>query len=298
MDNLCHTLVGAALAEAGLKRYTPRATATLLIAANLPDLDALAAFTEQGLAIRRGITHGVPALLILPVLLAGAMILWDRWRSHSGPTVVPSRLFLLALIGVWTHPTLDWMNTYGVRWLMPVDGTWFYGDALFIVDPWLLLLLGGGVLMARRRDVPAPARMALVVAATYIVMMVVLTLAGRRVVREQLRLAQTGYRDLLVAPVFAVPWRRTVLVAEAGQYRFGEIEWLPQPIVRMGGSLERGNALGDVVARAESPGAKAFLRWARFPYYRSDGGQVVADDARYSRRGGSFARTTVPAAGP
>jgi len=298
MDNLCHTLVGAALAEAGLKRRTPRGMATLLIAANLPDLDAFAAFTEQGLAIRRGITHGVPALLILPVLLAGVMILWDRWRSSSGPAVVPRQLFLLALIGVWTHPTLDWMNTYGVRWLMPMDSTWFYGDALFIVDPLLLLLLGGGVLVARRRDAPAPARMALAASATYVVLMVMLTLAGRRVVREQFHLAQAGSRDLLVAPVFGVPWRRTVLVAEAGRYRFGEIEWLPRPIVRMAGNLERGDALGDVVARAGSPGAKAFLGWARFPYYRREAEAVVADDARYSRRGGSFARTTVPAAGP
>ena len=37
---------------------------------------------------------------------------------------------------------LDWLNTYGVRLLMPFDGRWFYGDALFIVDPWVWLLLG------------------------------------------------------------------------------------------------------------------------------------------------------------
>jgi len=33
------------------------------------------------------------------------------------------------------HPTLDWLNTYGMRWLMPFSGRWFYGDAVFIVDP-------------------------------------------------------------------------------------------------------------------------------------------------------------------
>jgi hypothetical protein len=31
MDNVCHTLVGAALAEAGLKRRTALGTATLII---------------------------------------------------------------------------------------------------------------------------------------------------------------------------------------------------------------------------------------------------------------------------
>ena len=42
MDNVCHTLVGAALAESGLGRRTSLGFATLLIGANLPDLDVLA----------------------------------------------------------------------------------------------------------------------------------------------------------------------------------------------------------------------------------------------------------------
>ena len=42
-----------------------------------------------------------------------------------------------------THPALDWLNNYGMRWLMPFDGRWFYGDALFIIDPWVWLVLGG-----------------------------------------------------------------------------------------------------------------------------------------------------------
>ena len=42
MDNLCHTLVGAALGKAGLQKRTPLATAALLIGANLPDVDVLA----------------------------------------------------------------------------------------------------------------------------------------------------------------------------------------------------------------------------------------------------------------
>jgi inner membrane protein len=49
---------------------------------------------------------------------------------------------------VLTHPTLDWLNNYGLRWLMPFDGRWFYGDAVFIIDPWLWLVLGGAAFMA------------------------------------------------------------------------------------------------------------------------------------------------------
>ena len=71
MDNLCHTLVGAALGEAGLKRRTPLAMATLLVGANLPDVDAVTyvyADSPTSFAFRRGWTHGVLAMAVLPIL--------------------------------------------------------------------------------------------------------------------------------------------------------------------------------------------------------------------------------------
>ena len=64
MDNICHTLVGAALAEAGLKRRTALGSATLMIAANFPDIDVIAVPLGHSLGFRRGITHGIPALVI------------------------------------------------------------------------------------------------------------------------------------------------------------------------------------------------------------------------------------------
>jgi inner membrane protein len=42
------------------------------------------------------------------------------------------------------------MNTYGMRWWLPFDGRWSYGDALFIIDPWIWLALGGAVFLAYR----------------------------------------------------------------------------------------------------------------------------------------------------
>ena len=55
MDNLCHTLVGAALGEAGLKRQTRFGNATLMIASNLPDIDVLVfATSTPSVAFRRG----------------------------------------------------------------------------------------------------------------------------------------------------------------------------------------------------------------------------------------------------
>ncbi|HVG62091.1 MAG TPA: metal-dependent hydrolase [Hyalangium sp.] len=157
MDNLAHSLVGAWMAEAGLKRTTPLATVTLVIGANLPDIDAFTMFAgrDTSLLLRRGLTHGVIALAVLPWLLAGAVVLGDRYlRRRRHPEKAPARfwpLLGLAYLSVLSHPLLDWMNTYGVRVLMPFDGRWFYGDALFIVDPWMWLLAAAAVVMADAR---------------------------------------------------------------------------------------------------------------------------------------------------
>lgn len=157
MDNLTHALVGATLAKAGAERATPLATATLVIAANAPDVDIFAYTHGQyfALSFRRGITHGLPALVVLPFVVAGIMLGWDRWvRRRRRPDAEPARpgaILLLSVIGLLTHPALDWMNTYGMRWLVPFDGAWTHGDALFIMDPWLWLGLGGAVFLSTSR---------------------------------------------------------------------------------------------------------------------------------------------------
>jgi inner membrane protein len=157
MDNLAHSLVGAWMAQVGLKRTTPLATATLVIGANLPDVDGFCSFAgdDTALLLRRGWTHGVLALLVLPWMLAGAMVLWDRLvrrRRHPEKEPVRFRALLgLSFLSILSHPFFDWLNTYGVRVLMPFDGRWFYGDALFIIDPWVWLLAAASVVMADAR---------------------------------------------------------------------------------------------------------------------------------------------------
>lgn len=152
MDPIAHTLFGATLAETGLRRKSRLAAPTLIIGVNLPDIDALVTFLgpDTSLLLRRGWTHGVLAMVFLPLMLAGMMWLWDR-RRPSDDTSPPFDLrwiMGLSYLSVWSHPALDWMNTYGVRLLMPFDGRWFYGDTLFIVDPWMWLLTAAGVVLA------------------------------------------------------------------------------------------------------------------------------------------------------
>jgi inner membrane protein len=307
MDNLCHTLVGAALAETGLRKRTPLATATLLVAANIPDVDGILYWLNrpvEALGFRRGWTHGVLAMLVWPFVLTGLMLAWDRWvrrRGRSGrEPAVPRALLVLSLLGVLTHPLLDLCNTYGVRLLMPFSGHWFHGDTLFIVDPWMWLALGLGWLVSRelrRRGngrPERPARWALGLAAAYVVAMAASNLAARAIVRGA-ALAEAGPPPgrLMVSPLPLDPFRRSVVIQRDTVYEMGSFDWLHRPHYRREGPLIARyigvDAPAARTAAATTDQGRIFLGWARFPVYEvlrsGDGWEVLLADARYTLSG-------------
>ena len=153
MDPIAHTFTGMALAAAGLRRATPLAATALFMGVNAPDVDVFVGLRAdyESLAFRRGWTHGVLALALWPFVLTGVLLAWDRYvRLRRKPDAAPARagpLLALTALAVLSHPALDWLNNYGLRWLMPFDGRWFYGDALFVIDPWFWLLVGGAAFL-------------------------------------------------------------------------------------------------------------------------------------------------------
>jgi inner membrane protein len=155
LDPLTHTLVGANLAATRLATKSRFAASALVVGANFPDIDVLADFIGDDFSrgFRRGWTHGLPAHIVLPFVLTAILLLIDRLRPDAQRKADPRWLLLLSAIGIWTHPALDWLNTYGMRWLMPLRPTWFYGDAVYIMDPWLWLILGAAFLAGRRATV-------------------------------------------------------------------------------------------------------------------------------------------------
>ena len=318
MDNISHTLVGAAIGEAGLKRYTGLGMATLMIAANLPDLDVLAIPLGQNLTFRRGWTHGPLAVFVLPALLTLCVVGFDRFQHRRGTrpkaraTVRPNAVFVLSLVGFLTHPFLDWLNNYGIRLLMPFSHEWFYGDALFIVDPWLWLLMGTGIFLSRRRAQRGhshprrPAILTVGMLVLYISLMITGSRVGTNVAAEAL--AQEGLptaERIMAGPVPVNPNGRALVFDMGASYRFGELRLLPSPEVRLEPDPLPTNHDHPVVARAVESGAfDDFLYWSRFPFFSvSENGSrylVEVGDARFARRpGGGFAtsRTIVDADG-
>jgi len=150
MDNLTHSLVGLAAAKAGLERLSPGATSLCVLAANAPDADIVVLLFSDRWAFlqhHRGITHAIVGTISFAVLLPLLFYLGDRIvaRLKNRPPQIKFRgLFVASVIVSLTHPLLDWTNNYGIRFLLPWSSRWFYGDFVFIVDPFIWLILGSG----------------------------------------------------------------------------------------------------------------------------------------------------------
>jgi inner membrane protein len=298
MDNLCHTLVGAALAEAGLKSRSRFGTATLVIASNLPDLDVLIFATgTPSVAFRRGWTHGILAQALLPLALTAVILRCHRvWSAHDRdrPPVRGAGLLLLCYAGVLSHVALDWVNNYGVRLLMPFSYRWFYGDAVFIIDPWMWITLGAGIFLARRFGRRTPARVALTLTAIYVILMVSSALAARQIVfRNWVNERGAAPRTLMVGPAPIDPLHRRVIVDAGDHYEMGTFSWWSRDVQFDAEALPRRDDDPAVLRARGHPTIRGILTWARFPYYdvsRVPGGsRVTVRDLRFGTRIGTAA---------
>ena len=283
MDNLTHSLAGALLGQMGLKKLTGRAMATLVIAANLPDIDAAATVLgTESLAVRRGLTHGPVALAILPLLLTGLVLLYNRWRPAAQP-VRAGPLLLVAYIGALSHPALDWLNSYGIRLLEPFSSRWFAGDTLFIIDVWVWAALVSGFLVSRRLEKRGgnwqrPAWIGFTVIAAYVFANGLITGRAEAEAHAHLRTA-----TLVVAnPVPLRFWQRAILwrngqVHGGGLYAVSEgAKFNKQPPTA--NNLDH-PALAAVRRRKD---VEAFLFWSRMPFVAEEGGRVLLKDQRFA----------------
>jgi inner membrane protein len=295
VDNLTHSLVGALIGQAGLKRRTGLAMPALIIGANLPDIDAACTvYGLESLALRRGLTHGPIAWVLLPLALAAILYGYDRWQAKRGRRpegrlpVHFGWLYALAFIACLTHPALDWLNSYGIRLLEPFSSRWFYGDVLFIIDLWLWLGLGFSTWLSLRRekrgkgDWQRQARLALAVTLGYLGLNGAITWLAE----ERARLSEPYPRVVIANEVPLMFWKREMITGDGdGLWRVGE--------GRVGDiALERCD-LAQV--RSRDPRIEAFLFWSRAPFVeQSPAGEWILSDARFASRGGSRFSVTLP----
>lgn len=160
MDNLSHSLAGLVAGEL-IHRSLPAETdlptdrlrrrlilLTCWLASNFPDLDlVLTPLLPAPLGYllhHRGHTHTVLYLLPQALLLSGAI--WLFWpaarrmlRQHGNAR---KGIGLALLAGFGLHLAMDYLNSYGIHPFHPVDSRWFYGDMVFILEPWFWVVFG------------------------------------------------------------------------------------------------------------------------------------------------------------
>lgn len=297
MDNLTHTLTGILLGRTGLKRLSGRATAALVIASNLPDIDSFISplWGEPSIDAHRGFTHGVGGMAVLPFFTVTMILLWERLHPGKIP-VRPGPLLLVAFVGTVFHSAWDWLTSYGTRLLEPFSNQWFYGDAWFIVDPWIWIALIVGLELSWRaerlgRNWQKPAVAVLGIILVYAALN--LGISDRMVAAARARLAPVRPTMVVANPEPLLFWRRQIEWRNGAVHGSGTYDLLHG--LRLDPGVEP-NGLGDprfLEARRTRAQIRAFLFWSRMPVVVERDGKAYLTDQRFSgpsssRRGGPF----------
>jgi len=168
MDTITQGLLGAVTAQLGFRRRIGRdATWLAATAAVVPDLDALVSSLFAGLltdtevndffmiSTHRGLSH---SMLFIPLMCLPLAFLWWWFKRKSTNPISFGLLYLCALVGMLSHPLLDWCTTYGTQLFAPLTNHRYAIDAVPIVDiiytPILILTLVACWLARRGNDRP------------------------------------------------------------------------------------------------------------------------------------------------
>ena len=170
MENVAHALAGLLLAEGAVAlrrrrgaapsaRFGRLAYVASALANNVPDGDFVYSWITGGklgyLLHHRGHTHTLLVAVALGLAVAAAVIAWGRrLRGGEGAGAEDARWLLgLGALGPVVHVTMDAWNVYGVHPFWPLHAGWFYGDAVFILEPFLWALGIPPILFAARSRV-------------------------------------------------------------------------------------------------------------------------------------------------
>lgn len=138
MDTGTHIVMGLALG--GLSLADPvvatnpvtmtAVLAGVLIGSQAPDIDTVLKLRNNAVYIRhhRGATHSVPAVLLWPILIAGAL-----WLIMPEANLL--HLWLWTFLAVFFHVFVDIFNSYGTQALRPFSNKWVALGVINTFDP-------------------------------------------------------------------------------------------------------------------------------------------------------------------
>lgn len=289
MDNVTHSLTGLALSRVGLNRFSPYATALLILSSNAPDVDIVAT-TRGGLVyleVHRGYTHSVlflPVMALLSVLVvAGISRRRLPWLKAWG----------LCLIGVASHLLIDWTNSFGVRLLLPFSSRWFHLDLNSLYDAWIMVVLVFAAvwpLFARlvSREIGDRAGAGRGIALVALLFFVLFD--GARAALHARAVAQLESRLYEDAPPLEVaalphpfsPFHWTGFVETSADYRVAELDPLGQLDFQNAQTWYKPAMRPSLESAKATPPFRYFLYFARFPVWSVN--PVVMDNGLAGKR--------------
>ncbi|MES2354184.1 MAG: metal-dependent hydrolase [Pseudomonadota bacterium] len=170
MDNLSHSVVGLAVGEFIHRSLAPERDSwhqsarrcmllvSCWLASNFSDLDLLLTHLLPAplgyLLHHRGHTHTL--LYAFPQALLIWILIWLLWPTarrllQDSPTANKGLAISLGC-GLGLHILMDYLNSYGIHPFHPYNSRWFFGDMVFIVEPYFWVAFGiPMVVMIQRR---------------------------------------------------------------------------------------------------------------------------------------------------
>lgn len=276
MDPITHTLTGLAVKQVGFNKKA--SIAIVIIASLLPDIDYITRIWGADVLLRyhRGITHGIGALFLFPLILA--FLFKNKcgfWYS-----------FILSFIVYGLHILFDLANSYGTRILSPLDFNLYGLDIVFIIEPWLtiplLVSLIAGILNKKRA--PVIAICALLLISIVFVSRYYLQMEAKRFLKTTV---DANIYMILPLPNDFFTWAYLAQTKESSE--LGVVDLFSKRVL----VAERFNNKKDplIEASKEHKVVKNFLYFARTPHAdvikEGDGATVIWRELRYAYLAGN-----------
>lgn len=251
MDSITQGILGAAAAQAVMKKRLPRGAGLIgAVAGMVPDLDVfIHSFNDPtvGWLFHRHFTHSLFFIPIGGVLAALPFIFLKPFRNHKREVI------MAAIIGYATHAPLDMFTSYGTQMFWPLTNTRVALDWMAIVDPFYSLPLLLGVIWTARTNRVRPVRIALLITTLYI------CFGGwqhHRGIEAQKQLAEMRghhieHSRLMPAPGWLILWK-SVYVSAGRLHSDGvRIPWFGATRIMPGSSADR-TTLNDLPLNAQN----------------------------------------------
>ncbi|MEM1505437.1 metal-dependent hydrolase [Domibacillus sp. 8LH] len=212
MDTGTHIVMGFALG--GLATLDPVVTAdpatkyavmtAAVIGSQAPDIDTVLKLRNNAVYIRnhRGATHSIPAVVMWPLLITGALFLLFRDADVL-------HLWLWAQIAVFLHVFVDIFNAYGTQALRPFSSRWVALGVINTFDSFIFTMHVIGLLLWWLAGFDPAPTFIIVYAVLFIYYILRFQMQGA--VRESVRRLIPDAEEIIIAPTMRFnQWRIAV----------------------------------------------------------------------------------------